>query len=40
MNGWEFLTALKSQTLNAKGHVSIITSSINQNDRKKANEFD
>ncbi|MBC8769367.1 response regulator [Arenibacter sp. BSSL-BM3] len=40
MNGWEFLTALNSQTLNAKVHVSIITSSIDQNNRKKANEFD
>tara|TARA_R100001369_G_scaffold81955_2_gene113371 strand:- start:25745 stop:26149 length:405 start_codon:yes stop_codon:yes gene_type:complete len=39
MNGWEFLTALNSRTLNANVHVSIITSSIDQNDRKKANEF-
>jgi CheY-like chemotaxis protein len=40
MNGWEFLTALNSRTLNAKVHISIITSSIDQNDRKKAGEFD
>tara|TARA_R110002051_G_scaffold4731_8_gene26262 strand:+ start:5245 stop:5649 length:405 start_codon:yes stop_codon:yes gene_type:complete len=36
MNGWEFLDALKDNELKSKIYVSIITSSISEADKKKA----
>lgn len=37
MNGWEFLQALKELKMAGRTSVVIVTSSINQQDREKAN---
>lgn len=39
MNGWEFLDALKENVLNSNIYVSIITSSISEADKKKAESY-
>ncbi|MEJ1223877.1 response regulator [Sediminicola sp. 1XM1-17] len=40
MSGWEFLDALNDKSLKSNIYVSIITSSINQTDKEKAEGYE
>lgn len=40
LNGWKFLKKLKKQAPEVKVHVVIVTSSINQKDKVKAEKFE
>lgn len=39
LNGWDFLDALQTRAFKARVQVAIVTSSINPEDRLKANQY-
>ncbi len=40
MNGWDFLNNINSNNVKANVYIAMITSSINESDKKMADQFD